>query len=112
MVKENLDVAASPQMKDGFAALKTKVESVYECLGITCADVGEFQTSSGVYTGMEACTDASTETPATPSPTAGASTPTPTAADTAADADADDEDVEEAESGAIFATHAMLFIDA
>jgi len=70
LVKENLDVAASPQMKDGFAALKAKVESVYECLGITCADVGEFQTSSGVYTGMEKCSDASTAPAPTPPPTA------------------------------------------
>merc|ERR1719331_2863065 len=61
LVKANLDVAASPQMKDGFAKLKQEVEKTYPCLGITCADVGEFQTTSGVYTGMEKCADALTD---------------------------------------------------
>merc|ERR1719426_553583 len=64
LVKANLDVAASPQMKDGFAKLKTEVEKTYPCMGITCADVGEFQTSSGVYTGMEKCVDATVKTDA------------------------------------------------
>merc|ERR1719311_1871052 len=36
LVKDNLDVAASPQMKDGFAKLKTEVEKTYPCMGITC----------------------------------------------------------------------------
>jgi hypothetical protein len=44
-------------MKDGFAELKAQVESLYPCLGITCADVGEFQNTAGVYTGAEACED-------------------------------------------------------
>jgi hypothetical protein len=80
LVKANLDVAASPQMKDGFKTLKAKVESVYDCLGITCADVGEFQNSEGVYAGMEACKDstpAATEAPAagTDAPAAGTDAP-------------------------------------
>merc|ERR1719454_1164464 len=70
LVKANLDVAASPQMKDGFKTLKETVESVYPCLGITCADVGEFQTSSGVYAGMEACKDATAAPAATDAPAA------------------------------------------
>jgi hypothetical protein len=57
MVRGNLDVAKSAPMKDGFAELKAKVESLYPCLGITCADVGEFQNQAAVYTGMQACTD-------------------------------------------------------
>jgi len=57
MVRANLDVANAAPMKDGFAALKAMVESSYPCLGITCADVGAFQNSAGIYTGMEACTD-------------------------------------------------------
>merc|ERR1719174_2331009 len=57
MVRANLDVANAAPMKDGFAALKAMVESLYPCLGITCADVGAFQNSAGIYTGMEACTD-------------------------------------------------------
>merc|ERR1719515_212138 len=43
-------------MKDGFRELKAKVESTYACMGISCADVGAFQTSAGIYAGMEACT--------------------------------------------------------
>merc|ERR1712134_37340 len=57
LVADNLDVAitAGQQMKDGFKKLKEAVESVYSCMGITCLEVGEFQTSTGVYEGMEAC---------------------------------------------------------
>jgi hypothetical protein len=77
MVKDNLDVSVSPHMKDGFKKLKEAVESLYPCLGITCADVGEFQTSAGVYAGMEACAD--------PTPKPSAAT---TAATTAAPSDA------------------------
>jgi hypothetical protein len=76
LVKANLDVAASPQMKDGFKTLKAKVESVYDCLGITCADVGEFQNSEGVYAGMEACKDSTpAATAATEAPAAGTDAP-------------------------------------
>ena len=39
-IKANLDVASAEPMKDGVAAVKTAVESVYACLGITCAQVG------------------------------------------------------------------------
>ena len=35
------------------------MEKTYPCLGITCAEVGEYQTSTGVYTGMDKCTDVS-----------------------------------------------------
>merc|ERR1719316_2332417 len=60
LVTENLDVAitAGAQMKDGYKKLKSEVEKTYPCLGITCAEVGEFQTSTGVYTDMDKCTDA------------------------------------------------------
>merc|ERR1719506_2530477 len=57
LVRDNLDVTVSSQMKNGFATLKAKVESLYPCLGITCAEVGEFQNQAAVYTGMQACTD-------------------------------------------------------
>merc|ERR1719379_1099176 len=57
LVRGNLDTASAAPMKDGFAQVKAQVESVYPCLGITCADVGAFQTSAGVYAGAEACTD-------------------------------------------------------
>merc|ERR1719197_1117426 len=69
LVKANLDVeltGAQPQMKDGYAKLKSEVEKTYPCLGITCAEVGEFQNNAGVYTGMEMCTDVTVATDATP----------------------------------------------
>jgi hypothetical protein len=122
LVKENFDLAASTPMKDGFVALKEKVESVYDCLGITCADVGEYQSSLSVYTGMEKCLDASTQTPE--------QTPAP-ALDENEDEDEEedgdeDEDVlnkngaaavttakpDEAVSGAVILTFAMLFVNA
>merc|ERR1719515_317562 len=43
-------------MKDGFRKLKAEVESTYPCLGLSCADIGAFQNSAGIYAGMEACT--------------------------------------------------------
>merc|ERR1719482_665079 len=48
LVRANLDVAqtAGSQMSDGYAKLKEKVESLYPCMGITCVDVGAFQTSA------------------------------------------------------------------
>jgi hypothetical protein len=61
LVRGNLDVANHAPMKDGFAQLKAQVESLYPCLGITCADVGAFQNTAGVFTGAQACTD---QTPA------------------------------------------------
>jgi len=72
-IRDNLDVANAEPMKDGVAAVKTAVESVYACLGITCADVGEFQSSTGVYSGMDACAD-----PPAPAPTPSPQTPRPT----------------------------------
>merc|ERR1719252_365426 len=62
LVKANLDVeltGAQPQMKDGYAKLKSEVEKTYPCLGITCAEVGEFQNNAGPYAGMGKCTDPS-----------------------------------------------------
>jgi hypothetical protein len=65
MVRENLDVnqASADKMKDGFAHVKMHIESTYDCLGITCAQVGAFQNSAGIYGGMAACED---PTPAGP----------------------------------------------
>ena len=63
-------------MSHDFAAHKASLESVYECLGITCADVGELcdtgasgtgcipYTASATSYDTSACVDAST-TPAT-----------------------------------------------
>jgi hypothetical protein len=73
LVRANLDVnqTAGSQMSAGYATLKQKVESLYPCMGITCVDVGEFQNSAGVYSGMEACLDP------TPPPTPAATTEAP-----------------------------------
>ena len=55
-IKANLDVASAEPMKDGVAAVKAAIEGVYDCLGITCTDVGAYQASGEVKSGMAACT--------------------------------------------------------
>merc|ERR1711871_1380680 len=55
-IRANLDVASTEPMKDGVAAVKAAIEGVYDCLGITCADVGAYQASGQVKLGMDACT--------------------------------------------------------
>ena len=56
-IRANLDVASTTgPMKDGIAAVKDAIESVYDCLGISCTDVGAYQSSGVVYAGMDACT--------------------------------------------------------
>jgi len=56
-IRANLDVASTTgPMKDGVAAVKAAIEGVYDCLGITCTDVGEYQASGMVKSGMDACT--------------------------------------------------------
>jgi hypothetical protein len=76
MVKDNLDVAVTPGMKDGYVKFKEQVESLYVCMGITCADVGAFQNSDGVYAGMAACIDPTTA-PAATAATAATATAAP-----------------------------------
>ena len=74
-IRANLDVASTTgPMKDGVAAVKTAIESVYDCLGISCTDVGEYQASGSVFTGMSKCTfapstdEGSTASGSNPSP--------------------------------------------
>ena len=56
-IRANLDVASTTgPMKDGVAAVKAAIEGVYDCLGITCTDVGAYQASGEVKSGMAACT--------------------------------------------------------
>jgi len=58
VIVDNLSVDASaPMSVNGYEYLKTQVEKTYSCLGITCAEVGEFQNTAGVYDGMDACLD-------------------------------------------------------
>ena len=44
-IKTNIDIAAATPMAGGFAAVKAAMESTYACLGITCADVGAYDSS-------------------------------------------------------------------
>jgi hypothetical protein len=76
MVKDNIDVTVTAGMKDGYVKFKEQVESLYACMGVTCADVGAFQNSDGVYAGMAACIDP------TPAPAAAAAAATAAAAKT------------------------------
>lgn len=63
LVRENLDVdGAEKPLKDGYRALKAQIETTYSCLGITCAAVGVYQDSDGVFAGMEACENLSPPT--------------------------------------------------
>ena len=45
-IKTNIDIAAETPMAGGFAAVKAAMESTYPCLGITCADVGKYSTTT------------------------------------------------------------------
>ena len=74
-IKDNLNIeAAAGPMKDGVAAVKTAIESVYNCLGISCTDVGEYQAGGTVFDGMKKCTfapstdEGSTASGSNPSP--------------------------------------------
>ena len=55
----NADISsATAPMSDGYVAVKTQLESVYECMGITCEQVGGLVDDSGAYlTGFEPCVD-------------------------------------------------------
>ena len=57
LVNDNINVdGVETPMKDGYEYVKAWVETTYECLGLTCADVGEYQDSNGVvFPGMDAC---------------------------------------------------------
>merc|ERR1719355_391142 len=52
----NMEISESARMSSGFAAVKTAFESVYECLGITCASVGGLLLDDvAYYDGAEPC---------------------------------------------------------
>ena len=57
-VRANTDISsAAAPMSDGFASIKAQLESVYACVGITCAEVGGYINSdTGAYF-FEPCTD-------------------------------------------------------
>ncbi|CAM9485822.1 unnamed protein product [Chrysoparadoxa australica] len=59
-VRRNADMTSegATPVPDGFAAVKSAVESCYRTMGITCADVGGMVNGSGAaIAGMEACSD-------------------------------------------------------
>ena len=56
-VKDNLDASLAAPMKDGLAAVKAAIEACYPSMGITCDEVGEYQSSGVVFSGMAKCTD-------------------------------------------------------
>merc|ERR1712118_162687 len=52
----NMEIAESARMSAGFGAVKTAFESVYDCLGITCASVGGLLLEGAeYYDGAEPC---------------------------------------------------------
>ena len=76
-IRANLDVASTTgPMTGGVKAVKDAIESVYDCLGISCTDVGEYQAGGTVFDGMKKCTfapstdEGSTATGSNPSPMA------------------------------------------
>jgi len=54
--KTTPETKAGEQVKDGYVAVKEKVESIYGCLGLTCREVGEWTSDGNVPAGMEMCT--------------------------------------------------------
>lgn len=55
IISDNMAINANAHMKDGFTAVKEAFESTYECLGITCADVGGLVINDKYYEGAEPC---------------------------------------------------------
>jgi hypothetical protein len=55
-ISDNMKIDTATPMKDGFDAVKLAFESVYSCLGISCAQVGGLiQTGNDYYEGAEPC---------------------------------------------------------
>ncbi|CBN77422.1 conserved unknown protein [Ectocarpus siliculosus] len=63
-VRDNTELgSASAPMADGYAAIKTQLETVYSCMGITCAQVGGLLDDTGAYyTDFEPCDDSTSTT--------------------------------------------------
>lgn len=53
----SLNGANGAHVASGFRTLKREVESIYPCLGITCADVGGMLSNGEPIAGMEPCTE-------------------------------------------------------
>eukprot|EP00752_Nemacystus_decipiens_P008971 g8009.t1 len=62
-LRNNADITlGTSPMSDGFGVVKTALESVYSCIGITCAQVGGLlvEGTTNYITGFEPCTDSDT----------------------------------------------------
>jgi hypothetical protein len=58
-IDNNMNYNAGTPMVDGFSAVKAAFESVYDCLGITCADIScLIETGTNCYSDFTTCTDA------------------------------------------------------
>ena len=58
VVEANMHHDLTHPVKDGYKLVKTQIESVYNCLNITCSDVGGLLAYDDVYfDGMEPCED-------------------------------------------------------
>ena len=66
-IHANMWLNADVNVKDGFAAVKSAIEAVYGCLGITCAEVGGMLGDDGEYlAGFEPCGTAPAPPPSAP----------------------------------------------
>ncbi|CAN0397378.1 unnamed protein product, partial [Ectocarpus fasciculatus] len=62
-VRDNTELGStSAPMADGYATIKGQLETVYSCMGITCAQVGGLLDDTGAYyTDFEPCTDSAAD---------------------------------------------------
>lgn len=67
IVYDNMWLNADPHVRDGFAVVKAAVESVYPCLGITCADVGGMLSDGEPIDGFHPCVDSPSSSGTIPS---------------------------------------------
>lgn len=62
-LRANSALTNTDLVPSGYAAVKASMESTYSSIGVTCADVGGYASSTsstGYYPGMEPCSDSST----------------------------------------------------
>ena len=58
LIRDNMDVMASAPVKDTYSEVAHVLQSMYGCLGVTCADIGGLKSGGGTYfPGLEPCDD-------------------------------------------------------
>jgi hypothetical protein len=62
-VRANMDIAASAPVADGYEAVIAAVQTTYDCMGITCEDVGGLLKSDGTYYAGHGVCCAAADTP-------------------------------------------------